>query len=310
MSTNVAELPIVSPPSEGAQSGFDVRELLERIVGATRHPLFAPISVAIVALLVLFWPLTRSLYELWTVNQYYSHGFLVPFLAGFIVFKRWPRMAATPVAGSSWAALGAFGLLPFLLVAYRGNQLAILSMLFVAYSLIAIWFVAGRRWAFALSPVILFLLFGLPAVPQSYIDAATNPMQLASTKVAVQILQATGFQPTQFNDQPTVVTLNTFSFNVAVACSGLKLLIAVSAFTALFLLIGKLSKVGNFLMLAVVLPLCLLLNGMRIALVGMIGDRVNADIPVPTVDQYSGYAMLAICFFVLFRFARLLGWRD
>lgn len=299
--------PVKEKPRGGSYLD-DAMRILSASLQATRHPLFWPIAAAVVTLLVMFWPMTKSLVGRWLQDEYYSHGFLVPFLSGWIIAKRWPTMAHLPVAPSAWPILPALLFLPFLMVAYAGNSLAILSVLFVAYALLAIWFVAGGRWALALAPAVAFLLFALPAW-NSFIDAATNPLQLASKTVAFQILQGTGFHPTQMTEQPTVIYLNSYRFEVAVACSGMKLLLAVTAFTTLFLLIGRLPKAGNFLMVSLVLPLCLLMNGLRIAMIGMVGE-LRGDAAAQTFHDWSGYIMLGLCFLILFKFARLFGWKD
>ena len=310
------------------------REPLEIARAVVTHPLFLPIALAFVALLGVFWPMTSSLYGRWTQDEYYSHGFLVPLLVGYIVFKRWPLMRETPVEPTAWALLPMALMLPVLAIAYLGKSLAILSVLFVAYTLCAIAFIAGRRWTAALFPAVAFTLFALPAW-NSFIESATNPLQLASAKVAFQILGITGFNPTQFPNQPTLIFLNSYQFEVAVACSGMKLLLAVSAFTMLFVLVantdqkyararesagaGVAGKVGlwlrgiltpfNVLMVAIIVPLCLLVNGLRIAMIGMVGELQGADAAAQFHD-WSGYIMLLVCFFILFKFARLFGWRD
>ncbi|MER3496172.1 MAG: hypothetical protein C4320_04840 [Armatimonadota bacterium] len=300
--------PAVAAKPESGSYIEDAIRLGKAGLRATQHPLFLPITVALISLLFLFWPMTRSLIGRWSQDEYYSHGFLVPFLAGYIIYKRWPGFKDRPVRPSVWPIVPAVLFLPLLMVAYAGKSLAILSVLFVVYTLLAIWFIAGKRWATALAPAVFFLLFALPAW-NSFIDAATNPLQLASSKVAFQILQGMGFHPLQFDNQPTLIFLNSYQFEVAVACSGMKLLLAVSCFTALFLLVGRLPAVGNLMMIILVLPLCLIMNGLRIAMIGMVGEYQGASAAAQFHD-WSGYIMLGICFVILFKFARLFGWKD
>ena len=113
------------------------------------------------------------------------------------------------------------------------------------------------RWATGLALPALYLVFALP-VWGSMIEVYTNPLQIQSTNVAFALLKAFGFQPLQTNS--TTIYLNHFVLDVGVPCSGLKLVLAVGAFTFFFMLIGNLKWWGNVVMVAMVFPLCLFIN--------------------------------------------------
>ena len=57
------------------------------------------------------------------------------------------------------------------------------------------------------------------------------------------------------------------------------------------------------------LPLTVFVNGFRIALIGVVGNAYGSQAGHDFHD-YSGYITLLVCFFLLFKFARLLGWKD
>jgi exosortase/archaeosortase family protein len=97
--------------------------------------------------------------------------------------------------------------------------------------------------------------------------------------------------------------------DVGVPCSGLKLLLALSAFSVFFVLIANLKWWANAFMLAFVLPLALFINGLRIALIGVVGDTMGSDAGHQFHD-YSGYITLLLCFVIVFKLARILGWKD
>ncbi len=94
-----------------------------------------------------------------------------------------------------------------------------------------------------------------------------------------------------------------------VPCSGLKLLVALTAFTAFFMMIARLKWWGNAALALLVFPLALFMNGLRIALVGMVGDQMGHDAGIAFHD-WSGYLVLVLCFYLLFKAARGLGWKD
>ncbi|MBI1756181.1 MAG: exosortase/archaeosortase family protein [Fimbriimonas ginsengisoli] len=83
-------------------------------------PLFVPVLAALIGLGAMFFNLVRGLPALWMTDEYYSHGFLIPILAGYVVWQRWPRLRELP-ARSGWAAL--ILLIPLVLI----TRAAILS---------------------------------------------------------------------------------------------------------------------------------------------------------------------------------------
>ena len=263
--------------------------------------------VVLASIFLMFWTLLRGLPFLWlSQDGYYSHGFLVPFISGYIIYRRWPKLESIPVR-PGWAAL------PLLLAVLFVNRVAaatdigfVMSFNFIFVLLLGVWFAAGLQWMIALTLPICYLLFCMP-VWVSLIEIYTNPLQQVSTKVAFQLLGAFGFQPLQVDS--TSILVNTFMLDVGVPCSGLKLLLALSSFTVFFVLIANLRWWGNLVMLLFVLPLALFINGLRIALIGVVGDTMGSDAGHQFHD-YSGYLTLLLCFFIVFKLARILGWKD
>lgn len=269
---------------------------------------FWPGLIAAMGVTALFWTLFRNLLDLWdSEDGYFSHGFLVPIISIFIIYRWWPRLKTIPVKPGWVALIPLAGLLVLTRAAFAADILLILSICLMMVILATIWLVAGWRWMVALSLPVLYLGFALPLWTFA-IDVYTNPLQILSTKASFQMLQLAGFQP--FMDTgTTTIYLNNFVLDVGVPCSGLKLIVAVTAFTVFFVLIGGLRWWANLVMFAVILPLCIFINGLRIALIGLVGENYGHDAGMAFHD-YSGYITLVICFFILFKIARGLGWKD
>jgi exosortase len=271
-----------------------------------KSPAMLPGAVATLGILVLFWGFLCRLPTMWLQDDYYTHGFLIPAISGYVIYRWWPRIKHIPVK-AGWPALL---FLPFVLLAFRAAALSdiqqLVSVCFVATLLLGVWFVGGFQWALALCLPILYLVFMLP-IWSGAIDVYTNPLQLLSTKVAFHMLNLFGQDPL-FAD-PTSIQVKAFMLNVEVPCSGLKLVLAVTAFTAFFLMIADLKWWGRAAMVALILPLCLFINGLRIALIGVVGGQYG-DAAGHQFHDWSGWITLLVCFFILFKAARALGWKE
>jgi exosortase len=270
------------------------------------HSLFVPVLAGIVGLVLMYFPFLRQVLNQWISDDYYSHGFLVPILVIWQLNVRKDLFAKSEPKGSNIPFFLFIPVLFLQIAAYTGEYWFLHSVTFVASLLLATWAIFGWKWAKLCILPFGFLLFAFP-IWGSVIDNYTNPLQLLSTSVAKMLLTLFGFNPMQL--APTEIQLNSFTLNVAVPCSGLKLLVAVSCFTCHLILVARGGFSFNMLMFILVLPLCLFINGLRIALIGVVGDQFGSDAGLAFHD-YSGYITLLLCFFILFKFARLFGWKG
>lgn len=272
-----------------------------------KSPAFVPGLIVLAALFLAFWELFTELPKLWFKDDgYYSHGVLVPFISAYVVYRWWPRLKDIPVRPFYPAIIPLLMTGWLLFAGVRIGQIQILSVSLVLMLLASVWFVAGGRWLLGLTLPILFLLFGLP-IWSNIIDTYTNPLQIISTDISYAMLKLVGFDP--WKQDNTTIYLANFTLDVGVPCSGLKLAIAVSAFTAFFMMIANLKWWGNLIMVTAVLPLCLFINGLRITLIGIVGN-IYGEKAGTDFHDYSGYITLIVCFYLLFKLARLLGWED
>ncbi len=296
------------PEQKKAEQGV-IDVALDSLRRASRSPAFWPGIAIFVGIVACYWSMFKSLQDMYnSPDGYYSHGWLVPFISMFIVIRWWPKLKTIPVR-PGWFAL--VFLIPMLVV-FRAARITdiqlLLAICFLFTLLLGTWLVAGFRWMAGLAVPILYLGFGLPLFTMA-IDNYTNPLQKLSTVVAVGMLKAFGMGPYQEDTTTIFLEHSNFVLDVGVPCSGFKLVLAVTAFTVLFMCIGRLKWWGNLIMMGSVLPLCLAINGLRISLIGVVGGLYGSDAGHAFHD-YSGYLTLIVCFIVLFKMARWLGWKD
>lgn len=285
---------------EKAKSDFDLGALV-------RSPAFQIAALLLTALVLVFWPLMQKLPDLWFATEtYYAHGALVPLCAAFVIYDRWAKLREIPVKGSWFALIPLLTLLYVTWVASRVMMPLLLSVLFVFCMLACIWVIAGGRWMLALSPMVLYLLFGLPVFDR-FVDRMTFPLQMVSADTAFYMLKALGLEPHRM--EPTVVALPEFVLNIAAACSGLKLTLAVIAITAFFILVARLNIWANLVLATIAIPISVIVNGFRITAIGLVGNTWGEDAGIQFHD-YSGYIALVLCFIILFSITRALGWKS
>ncbi len=294
-----------APPAPEPEAGWrdKAAEALSRIRGWAKTREFWLIAGLLVSICFAFWSLMRRLAALWTdFDGYYAHGLLIPVASAWLVWRKREALAKLPLKGS-W--IGLVVLLPSLYVATlagRTQMPFVESILFLAVLAAAIVIIGGFRWLAAMAAPLLFLALGLPILDR-FIDQLTYNLQVVSTNVAEVILKIGGQNP--YREDATVIYLDNFTMNIAEACSGLKTTIAVTSSVLFFMLISQLRWWGNAVLAVIAIPLSVLVNGLRVAMIGFVGNRMGEKAGLDFHD-YSGYIALIVCFAALSQITRIL----
>ncbi len=261
--------------------------------------------ILLAAMLFAFFPLVRLVWGFWfEKDSYYSHGPLIPFLSAYIAYTRRDQLSKIEFKPVLWAAIPLMFLVYVTWIGARTDQAAVMSFAFILAMLCVTLMVGGWTWLKKLALPIGFLIFAMP-VWQTMIDSYTEPLQKISTDSAFFILEALGLHPMKADSMN--IMLGKYTLFVGVPCSGLKLLLSVTAFMALFTMIANLNWWRNGLLVALILPLCVFINGLRIAMIGIVGN-INPEWG-PIFHDWSGYISLIVCFLILGRVTRALGWK-
>lgn len=243
----------------------------------------------------------QTLWRVWMHNPNYSHGFLVPPLTLWLIWRQ--RKSLTATAGGSWAGLAL--LLPAILMQVAGirGEVAMLQGISLILAIGAIVLqihgpVALRRLAMPIG----FLIFMIPALPW-FMDVVSFRLKIEAARGAVAVAHSLGVSV-----QRDGVNLLFPGGTLAVenACSGLRSLVALMALGALvaYLANGALWRRGLLFLLA--LPIAVLANTLRIATLCVYAGVAGPDEAAGAFHKIGGYALFAIAFLLLALARRIL----
>lgn len=222
------------------------------------------LPVTAVALLVCYASTLRGMVEQWTEDEDMAHGFFVPLVILWVVWReraRWRPLAAEPSAwGYAVLSLGAG--LDFAGALGAGLFARSLGLLVSAAGVVLC--LGGVRWLRVLAFPFGLAFFMLPKLAVVY-NQATLPLQLLATRLAATLLTAARFTVVREGN-----ILNVAGHNIAVveACDGIRYLIPL-VFTALVFgyLRGSTAAMRIALACAAV-PIAIVANGVRVAAAG------------------------------------------
>jgi exosortase/archaeosortase family protein len=133
---------------------------------------------------------------------------------------------------------------------------------------------------------------------------ATQKLQLGCATVAGQILEL--FHP-KVKVMGTFIELPGYALEVVGPCSGVSILFPVLAMTVWLAMVRRMQVVPGLLLLCIGAALSLIMNVLRIVMMGMIG--VFNPTLAQTLHDMNSIAFTALAFYLTFLSANLLGRR-
>jgi len=244
-----------------------------------------------------------SVVQSWTTNSDFSHGFFIPFLSAYFIWRKKSELKNIEVSPSAWGLLIIiFGLL-ISLVGRFGQFIYLVrfSMLVVLFGLVyaqAGWQIA-RKTAFS----IFYLIFAIP-FPEFIYNPITFNLGLFSTKLSYFVIKLFGVSASR---EGNIINLPTCQLIVAAPCSGLRSLIT---FMAASLAIGYISQKTISKRMVLFLSsifLAILMNMLRLVSTAIVANIFKFHEIPQSVHDATGIIAVMLGFIFLFLINKFLA---
>lgn len=249
----------------------------------------------LVLALAAYWGGLAELVSRWNNQEEYGHGYFIPLIAIWFLWHR--RQALQQSLGTpSWAgpilvAIGTIGLL-------LGELTAIYVLIQFGFILTLIGLILAYGGFSLLRVSILPVLFLIFAIPLPYfIDAQLSwRLQIISSQLGVGFLRLLG---TSVFLEGNVIDLGTYKLQVVEACSGLRYLYPLLSIGFLMAYMYKASFWKKALIFLSTVPITVVMNSARIAMVGILVNQWGSEQAEGFVHYFEGWVIFMICLGVL-----------
>ena len=201
------------------------------------------------------------LYERYTnPGSHYSHGFLIPFISGYLIWKRKNQLGEV-VPSSSGVGLALMVLALLIHVGSVWTHIFFASgfsilLLLVGFSLYLYGTEFTRKIAFPLG----FLVFMFP-LPMRTISAISFPLKLIVADAAASSIKSVGILLLR---EGAVIHLANTSLTIGDPCSGIRSLISLLALGALIAYISQTTMVKKATIFLAAIPIAIFTNILRV----------------------------------------------
>ncbi len=274
--------------------------------GASSRLDWLPYIIVAILLVVLYYRVAVKLVYDWYTIPDYSHGFLVPLFAAFLVWDKRKVLKAIPIR-QTWSGivLVVFSIMVLILGVY-GVELftARISFILMITGLIATFF--GWAMVRELRFPLLVLVLAIP-FPAILFNRITFPLQLLASRIASDILPLLRV-PTLH--EGNVIELPVMKLEVAEACSGIRSLMSLFTLAVFYgYFLERTTKRRVILALASI-PIAVTANVARIVGTGLCVQYWDPEKALGFFHEFSGWVMFVVslaCLFLVHRAMRLIS---
>jgi exosortase len=248
----------------------------------------------------IYYPTFAWMVDRWSAgDSYYGHGFIVPFVSLYWIFRSREKIAACDKKSDF------FGL--FIFMSGFGLQLiaSVLRIYFLsAFSLVillfgVVYFLFGTQVVRIVWFPIAFLAVMVP-LPLLLISEITMYMKMIVSQVATYLVNAIGIRAVQQGSYiytPNAVCL------VGDPCSGLRSFLAFLCLGLIFAYISKISFWKKVILVIAGLPLAIIFNVFRVFTMTVLGEIYGMEfVKTKTVHDGGGilvFVLALACFLIL-----------
>jgi exosortase len=251
-----------------------------------------PLLVLVSSIVLLYAPVLDRLVRQWYSDPEYSHGFLVPVISGFVLWRKRELIAKIPSKPST--VLGVVTVLVALLLLFLGSLGAELFLTRISLILIVVGltlYFQGLPLLRALAFPIVFLLLAIP-LPALIYNQIVFPLQLFASQLATGILDVTHAMP--ILREGNVLILPNTTLEVVEACSGIRSLMSLTTLAIGYGYLVEKSSLIRCLLAIGTVPVAVIANGTRVMVTALLSYYVDPKAAEGLTHEFSGIVIFIV----------------
>lgn len=238
----------------------------------------------------------------WSIDDNYSHGFLIVPIALYFIWERRGRLSAAARQPSAWGLAAILASMAMLLAGILGSELFLTRVSMLGSIAGAVLFVYGWNHLKILLFPIAFLLLMIP-IPAIIFNQVAFPLQLLASRFGEMALQACQVPVLR---EGNVIHLANTSLEVAEACSGIRSLVSLLTLGIVYgYFTDSRTWVRSLLALGTI-PIAIAANGIRVAGTGVAAHFYGAEAAQGFFHSFSGWIIFIAAFIMMFILYRVI----
>jgi len=255
------------------------------------HFAWGSVLICVLLAAVYYRVLIKLAIDWWEIPDF-SHGFLVPLFAGYLVWVKRKTLVETKIT-PTWSGIGVvvLGLMVLLLGVYGAELfLSRVSLVIVLAGLVLCF--GGGRLLQELRYALLVLLLAIP-IPAIIFNQITLPLQILASQLGSALLPVFGVPVLR---EGNVIALPAMKLEVAEACSGIRSLVSLLTLSVIYGYFVEKSVSRRVLLALASIPIAIAANAVRILGTGLCVQYWDPDKAMGLFHEFSGWMIFVVSF--------------
>ena len=231
----------------------------------------------------------------WATDDNYSHGFLIPFIAGYMIWQKRDKLSEYGATPNMMGLLVLAAGMGMHIVGNVGAELFVMRVSIIVTLMGLSLYLLGKGITKEILLPLAYLIFMVP-LPSIIWNQIAFPLQLFAAGITEGAVDLIGIPILR---EGNILHLPSTTLEVVDACSGLRSLVSLLALSAAFAWFVDLSKPGKWLLFFSAVPIAIGVNVIRLMLTAMMAHWVSPDTAHGFLHDASGMFMFAIAFVLL-----------
>jgi exosortase len=256
--TQLATVPEITVPATGMERKTASRDLGRYLCQAAEH---WRLLLLLGAVLAVFWVVLGELVQDWWGKADYSHGFFVPMLSLYLVWRKRDDLSRLSRRPSIWGMSLVLFSIGLLWLGSLGAELFLTRIAIIGVIAGLIVYFLGWQFLRALIFPVVFLLLMIP-LPVLVYNEIVFPLQLLASRFATGVLDFCNLFPVV--REGNVLVLPHTRLEVVEACSGIRSLMSLLTLALGYAYLAEKNIWIRAFLAVSMIPLAVISNGFRV----------------------------------------------
>jgi exosortase len=264
-------------------------------IGALRS--FLPqLVILLSAFGVLYAHTIAKLVRDWSIDDNYSHGFLIPVIAVYLVWQRRDELAGlsaeTDYRGLLLVAIG----MVLHIVGNLGAELFTMRVSLIVTLWGLVLFLCGGSITRRVAVPLVYLVFMVP-IPAIIWNKFAFPLQLFAAGLTAKLVSLIGIPILR---EGNILHLANTTLEVVDACSGLRSLTSLLALSGAFAFIVNLRSLSRWVLFLSAIPIAVAVNILRLTVTAIMARYIGPEVAHGFMHDASGLLIFVAAFVLVY----------
>ncbi len=228
----------------------------------------------------------------WYNDSNYSHGFLIPFISGYIILKNKEGLSNIKIKSDSYGFLVLSVGLAFYVLGITGAELFTMRFSMIPVLLGIVYCLCGREMTKNLLVPVGFLVCMIP-IPSILFNIVAFPLKLLAANVATTVIQ---FLNIPIVREGNIIHLSDITLEVADACSGIRSLMSMIALGVAYTYLFQNNMIKRLILVLFIVPITIAANVVRVTGTGILSHYVGSAAAQGFFHEFAGIFVFLVAF--------------